>query len=72
METQMADLYVSPTGLDTNTGFSPDQPLRTIQRAIDMVRVPEREDEVELAEGLYDNGVTARPGAKMTIRSQKK
>ena len=68
----MADLYVSPTGLDTNTGFSPDQPLRTIQRAIDMVRVPEREVEVEIAEGLYENGVTARPGAKMTIRAQKK
>jgi len=68
----MADLYVSPTGSDLNTGFSPDQPLRTMQRAIDIVSWPDREVEVELAEGLYDNGVTAHPGAKMTIRPRQK
>lgn len=68
----MADLYVSPTGSDLNTGFSADQPLRTMQRAIDIVARPDREVEVELAEGLYDNGITAGPGARMTIRPRKK
>lgn len=68
----MADLYVSPAGSNLNTGFTPDQPLRTMQRAIDIVAWPDREVDVELAEGRYDNGVTAGPGARMTISPRKK
>lgn len=68
----MADLYVSVAGRDTNTGFSSDQPLRSIQRAIDIVAWPDREVEVEVAPGLYDNGITVSLGAKITILVKKK
>lgn len=68
----MADLYVSPTGLDTNTGFSSDQPLRTPQQAIDVAMQRGRQTSVEVAAGQYDNGITVGPGALPLIISGTK
>ena len=48
------DVYVSPDGVDTNTGISADQPFRTIRRAMSLVYGTERAPvTVHLAGGGY-------------------
>ncbi|NQV49742.1 MAG: DUF1565 domain-containing protein [Candidatus Marinimicrobia bacterium] len=52
-----ADLYVSPTGNDENTGLSPDQPLKTIAYANDLIFGDEsRPHTIHLLEGTYSIG----------------
>ena len=61
--------YVSPSGRDSNEGDSPQEPLKTIQRAVDQARPG---DVVELAAGVYLQDVASKrdgaPGAPITIR----
>ncbi len=40
--------YVSPAGLDTNSGETPEEPLRTIQAAVDKVIALNRPEQVQL------------------------
>ncbi len=49
--------HVSPTGSDANTGLSPAEPLRTLQRAADLVNVG---DTVLIAGGVYSETVRLR------------
>ena len=54
IETQPYDLYVSPSGSDTNSGLSASQPLKTISYALS--KVVSSEDTartIHLANGLY-------------------
>lgn len=50
-------LHVATTGSDTNAGTSADAPLRTIQRAADLV---EPGDRVRVSPGVYREAVTIR------------
>jgi hypothetical protein len=49
--------YISPTGADTNSGTSPQVPLQTIQRAVDLAHAG---DVITLAEGSYRQDVVSR------------
>ncbi len=40
--------YVSPTGLDSNSGEIPGEPLKTIQAAVNKVKVLNRPDQIQL------------------------
>jgi len=57
-----ADLYVSPTGSNENSGLTPDEPLKTIHRALRMIITTENDPHtIHLAEGTYSpstNGET--------------
>ena len=55
-EAAAATVYVSPSGDDANAGTSPDQPVRTLHRARDVVRLLNADLtgdlRVELADGV--------------------
>ncbi len=55
-----ADLYVSPTGNDNNTGLSPVQALRTISKATSLLKTRGNGDYniVHVAPGLYSPDTT--------------
>jgi len=49
-----ADLYVSPSGLNTNTGLTIDNPLQTIQYACSVIFADSlNHHTIHLAEGTY-------------------
>ncbi|MDO9576795.1 MAG: FlgD immunoglobulin-like domain containing protein [Candidatus Cloacimonadales bacterium] len=49
-----ADLYVSPLGSNDNSGLTPTEPLKTIQRALQMIISTQTEPHtIYLAEGIY-------------------
>jgi len=54
MEPAYQDLYVSPSGNDNNTGFTAEEPLRTITFAINKIN-PDAQNllTIHLAEGIY-------------------
>ncbi len=48
------DLYVSPTGSDANNGLTPEEPLKTITRASElMISSPLQINTIHLAPGVY-------------------
>ncbi|NQT65333.1 MAG: right-handed parallel beta-helix repeat-containing protein, partial [FCB group bacterium] len=50
------DLYVSPLGDDSNSGLSPDEPLRMINLAVrNIASNPDNPHTVHLAEGIYNH-----------------
>lgn len=54
-----ADLYVSPTGDDSNTGLSASDPLRTISWASEMmISSPLNLNTIHLAPGVYSTATT--------------
>jgi hypothetical protein len=54
-----ADLFVSVTGDDTNSGLTPDQPLRTITRALSLIYADsDRPHTIFLDEGTYSPSAT--------------
>ncbi len=63
--------YVAPQGRDDNSGLTPDQPLRTIQQAANLVNVG---DSVIVAGGTYRETVriraTGSPGAPIAFRGR--
>jgi DNA-binding winged helix-turn-helix (wHTH) protein len=56
-EPSLSVLHVSPSGRDTNSGTSPETPLRTIQRAADLARPG---DVVLIQPGVYRESVRVR------------
>ncbi|MEP7189097.1 MAG: right-handed parallel beta-helix repeat-containing protein [Roseiflexaceae bacterium] len=52
-----ASLYVSPSGSDASSGSRPEQPLQTIQHAIDLAQPG---DTVNLATGVYVQDVISK------------
>lgn len=61
-----ADLYVSTTGDNLNTGLTPDDPLKTIDRAYQKLRCDStRPHTVYLANGVYSPSTT---GEKFPVR----
>ncbi|HHE39260.1 MAG TPA: hypothetical protein ENL20_11910, partial [Candidatus Cloacimonetes bacterium] len=54
-----SDLYVSPSGSDMNSGLTPDDPLRTIYQALNMIP-PDNQNELNiyLAGGIYAPSLT--------------
>jgi len=54
VEQAYADLYVSTVGSDTNSGFSSDNPLKTIDRALMILRSDSlNQHSIHLADGIY-------------------
>jgi predicted outer membrane repeat protein len=54
VEQAYADLYVSTVGSDTNSGFSSDNPLKTIDRAMMILRSDSiNQHTIHLADGIY-------------------
>lgn len=58
--------YVSPDGDDTNNGFAPETPWRTLNYG--MYRIPSG-DTLRALPGIYAEGVTDRDGAYPTVTS---
>jgi len=60
IEAQPFDLYVNPTGSDTNSGLSAAEPLKTISYALSKV-IPDEDTlrTIHLADGLYSKLSTA-------------
>ncbi len=54
-------LFVAPDGLDSNTG-TPQAPLKTIKRAIDIARVTSGLDHVYVSQGVYTEQVFVSNG----------
>jgi hypothetical protein len=66
MEQMDADLYVSPTGDDNNTGLAPEDPLKTIDKAYQRLRSgSNHRHTVHLANGTYSPPAT---GEKFPVR----
>jgi predicted outer membrane repeat protein len=54
LEQTDADLYVSPDGDNSNTGLTPDDPLKTIDRAFSKIRADrDHQHTIHLATGIY-------------------
>nr|MBC8384002.1 DUF1565 domain-containing protein [Candidatus Cloacimonadota bacterium] len=54
-----SDLYVSPSGSDTNSGLTPEDPLRTIYQALNMISPDNQNDlNIYLAEGTFSPSLT--------------
>jgi len=57
-----ADLYVSPSGSDQNSGLSATEPFKTIQRANEVIfPTAENPHTIHLAEGVYSPSTNGEP-----------
>ena len=53
-----ADIYVSPEGSDQNSGFTPENPLKTITKALKSICVNQDQHTIHLAPGEYSRTLT--------------
>jgi len=57
-----ADLYVSPTGNNSNSGLTPGEPLKTIRHAFSILRLDStHQHTVHLLDGTYSPSINAEP-----------
>src|SRR5262245_42783440 len=58
-------VYVSAAGSDSNTGLTPDQPLRTLGAAIQQASDCPTPCNVRIAQGTYDESISILNGVHL-------
>jgi hypothetical protein len=65
-----ADLYISNDGDDNNSGLTPDQAMKTVQYAYNLIKSnPENPRTIYMAPGVYNNSVLGWPNVPIALKS---
>ncbi len=65
-----ADLYVANEGDDNNSGLNPQEPMKTVHKAYNLIKSnPENPRTIYMAQGVYNNSVLGYTNVPIALKS---